>query len=224
MASLRARTRRPTDAGSDTDTDPDTDTAPYAITYNCMSASCVDIFNDMPPPDLDRWLPDPQVRTRHRRVARASADELWHAAESVQVCDARTLGPLVRWRIPGTPRDMRFRDLFRRYPFTVLEEGDGWSVSGLCGRIWTIRRDYPQIDSADEFREFDSSDSVRVLIAHWVEEDADGRSVLVSESRIKPVDRRGGLRLRATWALLGHFERLVGGEALRIAARRAEAT
>src|SRR4051795_12210425 len=171
--------------------------------------------------DLDAWLPDPQIRTLHRRDARAPADELWHAAESVQVCDAPTLGRVVRWRIPGTPRNIPFRDVFRRYPFAVLEEGDQWSVSGLCGKIWTLRRDYPRIHGADEFLAWDRPDTVRVLFGHWVEEHGD-RATLVSETRIKPVDRLARLRTRALWTALGRFERLIGGEALRVAARRAE--
>lgn len=172
--------------------------------------------------DLDAWLADPQVRTEHRRSARADADALWRAAESVRVCDAPRLGRVVRWRIPGTPRDVPFRELFRSYPFTLLAEGEHWSVSGLCGRIWTFARDYPRIEDADAFLAWQQPGTVRVLVAHWVESDGEGGAVLVSETRVEPVDRRAALRLRALWAVVGRFERLIGADALRIAARRAE--
>lgn len=172
--------------------------------------------------DLDAWLPHPQVRTRHRHAAQAGADRLWHAAELVRVCDAPALGRVVRWRIPGTPRDLPFRELFRRYPFAVLAEGEHWSVSGLCGRVWTLRRDYPRIEGAEDFLAWDEPDTVRVLFAHWIERDGDGRTAIVSESRVEPTDRRARVRLRALWAVVGRFERLIGGEALRLAARRAE--
>jgi hypothetical protein len=46
--------------------------------------------------------------------------------------------------------------------------------------------------------------------------------VLVSEARVEPVDARAALRLRALWAVIGRFERLVGAEPLALAARRAE--
>jgi len=174
------------------------------------------------PVDLDEWLPDPQVRARHRRRAHARPDELWHAAESVRVRDAPTLGRAVRWRIPGTSPDTPFRELFREYPFTVLAEGDGWSVSGLCGRIWTLKRDYPRLHGADDFRSWHEPGTVRVVIANWVEAAPDGAASLVSESRVKPTDRGGSLRLRALWTVVGGFERLIGGEVLRIAVRRAE--
>jgi hypothetical protein len=174
--------------------------------------------------DLDAWLPDPQVRTRHRRSVRADADTLWHAAETVRIREARALGRAVRWRIPGTPPSMSFRDLLRRYPFAVIAEGERWSLSGLCGRIWTLRRDYPRIEGVEDFSSWEEPGTVRVLVGHWIEPDGDAQNALVSEARVKPVDRAAGLRLRALWAVVGHFERLIGGEVLRIAAGRAEKT
>ena len=175
----------------------------------------------MAEPDLDAWLPDPAIRTRHRRTARATPDALWQAAETVRIADARTLGRVVRWRIPGVPGDQTFRELFRAAPFTVLAEGDHWSVSGLVGRIWTLDRDYPRLSAADQFRDWERSGTARVVIAHWVVPDERG-SALVSETRAAAVDRSSALRLRALWTVVGQFERLIGGEALRIAARRAE--
>jgi len=172
--------------------------------------------------DLDVWLAHPQVRTEHRRDASVPAARLWRAAQTVRVCDAPTLGRIVRWRIPGTPRELPYRELFRRYPFAVLDEGEQWSVSGLCGRLWTLRRDYPQIGGPADFLGWDEPGTVRVLFAHWIEPNGDGRSTLVSESRVQAVDRRARLRLRALWTAVGRFERLIGGEALKIAAKRAE--
>lgn len=171
--------------------------------------------------DLDAWLPDPVIRSRHRRTAATDPAVLWHAAESVRLRDTRTLGRLVRWRIPGVPADIAFRDLFRAAPFTVLEEADGWSVSGLAGRIWTLERDYPVLDGPDAFTAWDEPDTAKVLFAHWVEPDGDD-SALVSEARAAGTTRSAELRLRALWALVGGFERLIGGEALTLAARRAE--
>jgi hypothetical protein len=173
--------------------------------------------------DLDAWLPEQQVRTRHRRTARADAERLWHAAQTVQICEAPTLGRVVRWRVPDTPGDLPFRELFRRYPFAILDEGRRCSISGLCGRVWTLQRDYPRLAGADEFRAWDEPGTVRVLFAHWVDGLGDGRSALVSESRVQPVDRHARVRMRALWTVVSRFERLIGGEALRVAARRAEA-
>jgi hypothetical protein len=171
---------------------------------------------------LDAWLGDPSVRTFHRRAAQAPPGELWDAAKSIRLADTRTLGRLVRWRIPGTPADLTFHELFRRYPFTLLEEDEDYAISGLCGRIWTLQRDYPRLEGVEDFVEWEESGTVRVLFAHWVEPGEDGASTLVSETRVEPTDRTARLRLRALWAVVGRFERLVGAEPLTTAARRAE--
>jgi hypothetical protein len=172
--------------------------------------------------DLDRWLPHPIVRTAHRREVAVGAERLWAAAEEVRLRDAPRLARVVRWRLPGTRPDLTFLDMFARYPFVVLDAGERWSISGLCGRVWTFARDYPRIGGAEDFRAWREPGTVRVAFAHWVEPDGDGRAALVSESRIEPVDRRAALRTRALWAVVGRFDRLVGGEALRAAAQRAE--
>ena len=47
---------------------------------------------------------------------------------------------------------------------SLLAEGERWSVSGLCGRIWTLTRDYPRLDGPDAFRAWDEPGTVRVLL------------------------------------------------------------
>ena len=169
--------------------------------------------------DLDVWLPDPEIVTRHRREARADPDTLWAAARSVRLDQTRTIGRLVRWRIPGVPAGRTYDELFRTYPFVVLEEGERHLVSGLCGKIWTLARDYPQLDGADAFRAWAEKGTVRVCFAHWVTDDAQ----LCTEARVKPVDRTSAIRLKALWSVIGRFEPLVASEPLSVATRRAAA-
>ena len=172
--------------------------------------------------DLDAWLPDPEIRTRHRRVATAGPDELWAAAQHVRLDQTKTIGRLVRWRIPGVPASQTFAGLLAADPFTVLAEGEHWSISGLCGRIWTLARDYPRIDGPSAFAEFGEPRSVRVLFAHWVVAGRDGGSEIFSEARVAPTDRIAMARLRALWLVVGPFERLIGAEPLALAVARAE--
>ena len=174
-------------------------------------------------PHLDGWLPDPVVRSHHRRVGRVGAEEMWSAAGNLRLSDTRALGRLIRWRIPDTPAEQSFGELFRSYPFTVLEEGPHSLISGLCGRIWTLARDYPSLEDHDAFRQWDAEGTVRVVFANWVEAIDDDEAELVTEARVQPVDSAAARRLRALWTAIGPFERLVGSEALIAAVRHAEA-
>ena len=162
------------------------------------------------------------MRTHHRRRAKASPDALWEATKGVRLADTASLARLVRWRIPGTPAELTYHEMFRRYPFTLLEEGERYSVSGLCGKIWTLQRDYPRLGGPEDFLGWDRRGTVRVLFGHWVEELSDGRCEIVSEARVQPVDRFASMRLRALWSVVSPLQRFVGAEPLALAARRAE--
>ena len=128
----------------------------------------------------------------------------------------------MRWRIPGEPAGITFRELFASEPFTLLDEGRPHSVSGLVGRIWTLRRDYPRLDGPEAFRHWSRAGTVRVLFAHWTESAGSGRAALMSEARIAAADRRARLGLRLVRPLIAAFEPLIGSEALTAAVRRAE--
>jgi len=174
--------------------------------------------------DLDAWLPGPEVVTRHQRGAQADPDALWAAARNVRLDHTRTIGRLVRWRIPGVPAGQSFMGLLSEDPFTVLDEGPHHSISGLCGRIWTLQRDYAQLTGRDDFLAWDAPRTVRVLFAHWVTPRPDGTgSTLHSEARVAPTDAIATMRLRALWLAVGPFERLIGAEPLALAVARAQA-
>lgn len=162
------------------------------------------------------------MRTRLSRTSSAPADVTWQAARSVTLAQTRTLGRLVRWRIPGVSLDQTFYEMFRAYPFTPLSEGDHWTVSALCGRIWTFARDYPELSGEQDFFEWDKPGTVKVLFAHWVEVREDGTSELFSEERIVAVDERARARLRSLWRVVGRFKNTVAAEPLPIAVERAE--
>jgi hypothetical protein len=172
-------------------------------------------------PDLDFWLDDPAVRVRHRREAAVDEATLWAAARTVRVKDTRVLGRLLRWRIPGTSGSIAYDELFREPPFAVLHEDDGALVSGLVGRIWTLRRDYPVI-GPDEFRSWSAPGTACVVYANWVEPIEAVGSALVSETRVRATDRDGRRGLTAVRPLITAFNALIGREALDLAVSRAE--
>jgi hypothetical protein len=172
--------------------------------------------------DLDAWIAEPEVRVTHRRTARAERAELWEAARSVRLRETPRLGRLIHWRIPGLGRDPSYDELFHNPPMIALEEREGAMVSGLCGRIWRLHQPFPRLCDPEHFRDWATPGTVRVLYANWVEPAADGRSVLVSETRVAPVDRRARLRLLAVRPLIGAFHHLIASEPMALAVRRAE--
>jgi hypothetical protein len=172
-------------------------------------------------PDLDRWLRAPAVRTSHRRESSAGVEELWRAAATVRLRDCRLLGRLVGVRLPASRPEMTFDALFRAPPFVSLEEGPTWALSGLCGRIWTVRGDLGRLAGPQAFLDWDEPGTVRVLFAHWAQSLAAG-TALYSEVRVAPVDRRAAVYLRALEPFIAAFQGLIGLETLSLAVRRAE--
>lgn len=174
-------------------------------------------------PDLDAWLPNPSIRVSQRRESSASAERLWDAAQHMRLSDARRLGRLVRWRIPGLPTDLPFGELFRAPPFIVLDEQPGrLLVSGLVGRIWTLRRDYPELEDPDEFRHWNKSGTARVVFANWIDESPEHRATIHAEARVDAIGAQGRVGVAAVRPLVRAFGSLIGSDGIEIAARRAE--
>jgi hypothetical protein len=174
-------------------------------------------------PDLDTWLPDPALRVAHRRASSAPPERVWEAARAVRLSDTRMLGRLIRWRIPGTPADVTFDELFRSPPFIVLADEDGRRlVSGLVGRIWTLRRDYPQLTDPGQFRDWSEPGTARVLFANWVEPSADGGAAVASETRVAAIGVQGLVGVAAVRPLVRAFQPLIGNDAMEAVVRRAE--
>jgi len=172
-------------------------------------------------PDLDRWLSEPVVRTSHRRSSRATPEAVWAAAGAVALRDSRLLGRLVALKIAGVSPQTSFAAMFRAPPFVLLEEGETFAVSGLCGRIWAMRGELGRLASPQDFRDWREPGTARVLFAHWAAAAGDGGSTLHSEVRVAAVDRRALLYMRALEPFIAAFQGLVGREALALAVRRA---
>lgn len=173
-------------------------------------------------PDLDHWLPDPALRIDHRRESSARPDRLWEAARSVRLTDTSLLGRLVRWRIPGTKLAGSFDELFRNPPFIILDEEQEALVSGIVGRIWTLRRDYPQLAGPEEFLAWSQRGTAKVVFANWVEPLDGARSALASETRVLSIGAQGRLGLRAVRPMIRAFHPLVGSDGIEAAVRLAE--
>ncbi len=174
-------------------------------------------------PDLDHWLPKPSMRVAHRRESEASPERLWDASREVRLSDTGMLGRLVRLRIPGLAPDMPFDEMFRAQPFIVLDDTEERAlISGLVGRIWTLRRDYPRLTDPEEFRQWSTGGTARVLFANWIEQTASGKTTLRSEVRVEAIGAQGRVGVAAIRPLVGAFGHLVGSDGIETVVRLAE--
>jgi len=174
-------------------------------------------------PDLDHWLPKPSIRVTYRRDSAATPDKLWQASRDVKLADTRRLGRIVRWRIPDLAPDLTFDEMFRSPPFIVLSEDAGRSlISGLVGRIWTLRRDYPRLTDPEEFRTWSASGTARVVFANRIEDSGNGRAALSSEVRVDAIGAQGRIGVAAVRPLVSAFGNLIGSDGIEAAVRLAE--
>jgi hypothetical protein len=173
-------------------------------------------------PDLNRWLDQPAVRIVHWRGSRVEPGRLWEAARSIRLDQTRLLGRLVRWRIPGVGGECSFEQLFTSPPFLVLQDEGMTLLSGMVGRIWTLRRDYPMLTGSDEYRDWHQAGTAKVLFANWVRPRPRGGATVHSESRVQAYGRQGRVGLTAVRPLIRSFQGLVATDALTAVVRLAE--
>lgn len=163
------------------------------------------------------------MRVAHRRETSAPPDRVWEAARAIRLSDARLLGRLVRWRIPDLASDLAFDELFRAPPFLVLaEEPERALVSGLVGRIWTLRRDYPRLEDPEQFRHWSTSGTARVVFANWIDSTNERRAAINAEVRVEAIGAQGRVGVAAVRPLVGAFGSLIGSDGIDLAVRRAE--
>ncbi len=115
--------------------------------------------------------------------------------------------------------------MFRAPPFLVLEDaGEGRAlVSGLVGRIWTLRRDYPRLTDPEEFREWSTGGTARVVFANWIDRTrTPRRAALNSEVRVEAIGVQGRVGVAAVRPLVGAFGNLIGSDGIETAVRLAE--
>lgn len=174
-------------------------------------------------PRPEDWLPKTHARLHHARRSIAHPDDLWTAAQEVRLSDTPRLLRLVRWRLGrnAPAPETTFRDFFRSGVFTLLEEGERHSVSGVAGRIWSPSGDYARFETGADYMEYAHRGTAKVVIAASVHEHPQG-SEIVTDARIWVADRRGQIVFRPFWAVVSPFSRFVGTEGLAAAVRRAE--
>jgi hypothetical protein len=169
------------------------------------------------------WLPGSHARVHQVRVSTATPDELWQAAQTIQLRDAPRLSRLIRWRLGkhAPSPDTTFEEFFRTGIFMLLEEGDRLYISGVAGKIWAPSGDYAQFETPAEYREYRRRGTAKVVMKTEVSEHERG-SQIITEARVWCADRRTRLLFRPFWAVVAPFARYIASEGFAAAVKRAE--
>lgn len=181
------------------------------------------ISRTSPPSPLDRWLPEFHARTLHSRRCPVPPERLWEAAQAVRVNDTLTLRPIIALRFGpyAPPPDTTFRELFRRPPFTLLEESAYSSISGMAGRLWALGDVFARLESAEDYAAFAEPGHAKVAVLNRVRGDGAGGAEIESEARVWCTDRSARLRFIPFWKVIGPFARFIRLELLGAAASQA---
>ena len=162
---------------------------------------------------LDRWLPEFEFGERHERRVALSPER---AIEVVLALPAAP-DPVVRalLALRGIRADTSVAELRHVLRFDDLERTATSYVAGGAGKPW--RPGGGRAPFTDP-----GPGAVRMALAFWAEPDGDG-ALLVTETRVAPVDAAARRAFARYWRLVRPFSGLIRRRWLRAAARRAVA-
>jgi hypothetical protein len=173
---------------------------------------------------LDRILPDWEFGNRHAISVPAPRDKVYAAALAYRLDDSWIVRALFRMRGLGRPPG-NYRDAMRWAGFAVLaEEPNRELVLGIAGRFWAIRERQNLLRTPDEaaFRAFNEPGCAKAAMNFRVEDEADGRTRLLTETRVQCLDRAALRSFRLYWTAIGPFSGLIRRVMLGGIAREAE--
>jgi hypothetical protein len=176
---------------------------------------------------LDDLIPTYDVRSRHEGVAMAPARDVWAAVDRLRFADA---SPWVRvlLRLRGIPdlSHLTLRRSLDRLGFRVLVDRPGEElIAGVMGRFWALdERGTSLVTPVDgrELIEFDVPGYAAAVLSLRLEPVDEGRTRIVTETRVRGTDAAARRRLAAYWLLIRPFSGFLRRDLLRAVARLAE--
>jgi hypothetical protein len=181
----------------------------------------------------DEWMPEADARSRHATTIAAPPARVWEALRTIEVGRHPLVALLMGIRaLPALlvrPRSTWARLRRRRgaapllgRELAVLAERPPFDlVLGLTGRFWRPAGDLRPTDAAT-FRDAVPAGCARAVWTFQLEPLADGRTRLVTETRVRcadPATRRSFLRY---WRLIAPGSGLIRRAILATIRRRAE--
>lgn len=169
---------------------------------------------------VDDWISDPIASERHERLISATPERAIELALAMPAEDDPVVSALVRLRGMRRGTDATATDFFRANGFIELSRSPREIVLGMGAPAQL--RSSERIRDASQWRGWKSPGWVKAAMNFLAEPAGDGRSRLITETKVEATDDTARRRFRAYWLLVGPFSALIRRRWLRQIARAAE--
>lgn len=173
---------------------------------------------------LDTLVPTPAARTRHAVEVAAPPERVWEALRAQRPFDLWLVRALFAVRTLSLRRgpSLSLADGLRRSGFVELPAGEGAWVIGTAGRFWRRDGGLVRLSTAEHFQAYREPGSSRATLAFAVEPAGEGRSRLVTETRVETFGDDARRDFGRYWTAVGPFSGLLRRALLRAVRKSAE--
>jgi len=161
---------------------------------------------------LDRYLPTYQFSETHACLVAAEPAAILDSVVAYRPDSDRFFRLMIGlrelpMRLLGEPEAPRAP--FGFHDFTLLDRSEREIVYGLVGRFWRPDFGLEPIAGAAAFLAFDATHVAKLALAFTAQHDSDGRSRLVTETRVSCASRAARLKFTPYWLLIRPVSGLV---------------
>lgn len=177
---------------------------------------------------IDEFVPVYDFYERHQIAVPAPGQSVREAVQAWQPADSLLWRALLVFRGLGRP-DGSLRQWAEGQGFLCLGETQDEVVYGQIGRFWLLneRAAMRSPRTVEEFRAFNDPTCAIAVMNLWTEDLAAGRTLLSTETRVRPLGAGARRRFRLYWLVIRPFSGLLrrsmlhGIKAKALAAARA---
>lgn len=184
------------------------------------------------PKTLDSFLPEYRHNEVHETIISASPEAVRRAVREVkgrEIALARLLfgirllpGRLLGRRMPERDYERTILDTALAGGFILLSESPDEIVLGVIGQFWKLTGELVRLSGPEEFLAFSREGYAKGAVDFTLEELADGRVRLRTETRILPLGREAARRFGLYWTVVQPGSALLRRSWLAAIRKRAE--
>lgn len=181
---------------------------------------------------LDRFLPEYRHNEVHETVISAPLESVRRAVREVkgrEIPLARLLfgirllpGRLLGRRMPERDYEKTILDSAIASGFILLSESPDEIVLGVVGQFWKLSGEIVRLPGPEEFLAFSREGYAKGAVDFTLEEQADGRVRLRTETRVLPLGRGAARRFGLYWTVVQPGSALLRRAWLSAIRRRAQ--